>query len=223
MEALDLKPISSRTRRSDVADEIRRLIIFGVLKGGQRITEVALAAQLGVSRQPLREAIRELAETGFLISEPYKSLTVRDFTKRDLTELYSLRAALEQLAFKELWPKRTDDDIRDLRCRLDQLNDSVAQGDSAAGIERELHLHTWCFDVADHRMLADAWSRVRPHLHYYYALHQRAHGRSGPLRHAHDEYVAIACGDDLDAMLSSVAVHMQDGIQNVLPLFGDEE
>jgi hypothetical protein len=43
------------------------------------------------------------------------------------------------------------------------------------------------------------------------------------LRHAHDEYVAIACGDDLDAMLSSVAVHMQDGIQNVLPLFGDEE
>lgn len=216
-----LKPLGDQTRRSQIVSGLRNLIVSGHIEPGARLTEHDLASRLGVSRAPLREAIRELVEIGLLVSQPYKGVFVRSFGRKDLEELYSLRTTLEQFAFRQAWPNRTEEAKRDLGQRNLRLTEAIMRdGDSELAIELELNLHSWCYELSRHALLLQSWTRMLPHLQFYFALHQRAHKRPGPLREAHDRYVALACGNDLDAALEHLEDHMRQGLSKVIGFIG---
>jgi DNA-binding GntR family transcriptional regulator len=209
----NLQPIDDQTRRGQIVRKLRDLIVGGKVSPGERLTETDLATRLGVSRAPLREAIRELVDSGLVISIPYKGLSVRSITRRDLKELYSLRTVLEQFAFREGWDKRTEAACNDLRQRNENLKRVIEDGTNPIlAIEKEMILHSWCYELSDHTLLQQAWERMKPNLQFYFTLHQKAHGRKGPLREAHDIYVESACGEDLEAMLRHLEDHMRQGL-----------
>ncbi|MBO6814361.1 MAG: GntR family transcriptional regulator [Rhizobiaceae bacterium] len=212
-----LEPLVDETRRGQIVRRLRELIVKGSVEPGQKLTETQLAEKLGVSRAPLREAIRELVESGLVESIPYKGLFVRNVTRRDLEELYSLRTALEQFAFRECWENRTETAKQDLIRRHDALIEEIANGkDPQRAIELELVLHSWCYELSGHKLLLKSWEQMKPNLQFYFILHQKAHNRCGPLREAHDIYVKSAIGDDLDAMLGHLHDHMRQGLQRTL-------
>ncbi len=145
---------------------------------------------MGVSRAPLREALRDLVNVGLLFSVPYRGVHVRSITPKDLEEIHSLRVALEQLAFRECWTKRSEAALQDLRERNALLTQTITQRtDANLAIEQELYLHSWCFELSGHALLLQSWERLKPNLHLYFSLHQHAHDRPGPLRQAHDPYL----------------------------------
>lgn len=212
-----LRPINDTTLRGKTVDQIKQLIVSGQLEAGARLTENDLASALGISRGPLREAIRELVDIGLLVSQPYKGLFVRSVTKKDLEEIYSLRTTLEQFAFRQCWDLRTDDALADLRRRNSALTAVIDQGvDPYGAIERELELHSWCYELSGHTLLQKSWRRLLPNLQFYFAMHQQAHGRAGPMREAHDTYIQLACGDDLDAMIVHLEDHMRQGLAKTM-------
>ena len=86
---------------------------------------------------------------------------------------------------------------------------------SQQAIVNELELHSWVYQLSEHSLLIESWKRIRPNLQFYFALHQRAHERLGPARDSHDNYVDLACGDDLQAMTEYLNVHMQRGLSKV--------
>lgn len=220
---MKLERLTESTRREHIVRSLRELIVSGAVPAGERLTETELSAQLGVSRGPLREAVRELVSDGLLVSQPYRGLFVRDFTRRDLEELYSLRTILEKLAFRECWDRRDAAALADLDARHAALVAATERGDdSVACVELELALHGWCFELSDHRLLLDAWQRLWPSLQFYFALHQRAHARPGPRADAHETYVARAHGDDLDAMLEHLDEHMRQGLERTVRLLDTE-
>ncbi len=220
MTNLDLSPVVDQTIRTQILGRLMPLIVSGRLEPGQRLREQDLARHLGVSRAPLREAIRDLVDVGLLISVPYKGVHVRTIARKDLEEIYSMRVALEQLAFRECWGKRSDQALADLRERNAALTHTITEGtDGTLAIEQELHLHSWCFELSGHALLLQAWERLKPNLNLYFSLHQHAHGRKGPLRQAHDTYLKIACGDDLEAMLAHLTEHMRQGLETTMSLF----
>ncbi len=209
-----IQPLPDSTLRGRTVDQLKRLIVTGELAAGSRLTEIDLANALGISRGPLREAIRELVDIGLVISKPYKGLFVRDFTLKDLSELYSLRTAMEQFAFRQCWDRRTDAFMADLGKRNDALLKTIAEdSDPYRAIQCELDLHSWCYELSGHQLLLQAWNRMKPNLQFYFAMHQQAHGRKGPLRQAHDKYIKLACGDDLDAMIDCLDEHMRQGLE----------
>lgn len=220
---LDLQPVNDLTVRGQVLVRLRDHIVSGRLSPGQRLTEQDLAASLGVSRGPLREAIRELVEIGLVVSQPYKGLFVRSITRKDLEELYSLRTVLEQFAFRTCWERRTDAALADLSARNDALTRTIdASQDGLLAIDQELHLHNWCYELSGHALLQKSWERMRPNLKFYFSLHQHAHNRMGPLREAHDVYVRLASGDDLAAMLDHLHEHMRQGLEKTVAALPDE-
>ncbi|WP_172961055.1 GntR family transcriptional regulator [Oceaniglobus roseus] len=207
------EPLGETTVRSRIAQRLTEHIVGGRLSPGQRLTEQQLAASLGVSRGPLREAIRDLVDTGLLTSVPYKGLYVRSMTRRDLEELYSLRTALERFAFERGWDRRTPAALEDLARRAETLRRCIDRGDDGqAAIAHELHLHGWIYEVSGHGLLARTWEGMKPNVHFYFSLHQRAHDRKGPQRQSHDLYVTLASGDDLPAMLAHLSDHMRQGL-----------
>ena len=212
-----LQPLADTTLRGRAVEQLKGLIVAGELSAGVRLTETELAAALGISRGPIREAIRELVDIGLLVSKPYKGLFVREITRHDLEEIYSLRTALEQFAFRECWDKRDAASMAELKRRNDVLTKTIDENiDPFAAIDRELELHSWCYELSGHSLLQQSWDRMKPNLQFYFVMHQQAHGRKGPLRKAHDIYLNLACGDDLEAMLSHLNDHMRQGLATTM-------
>ncbi|PLS21555.1 GntR family transcriptional regulator [Neptunicoccus cionae] len=212
-----LKPLEDTTIRGRTVEQLRRLVVTGELAAGMRLTETELADALGISRGPLREAIRELVDIGLLVSKPYKGLFVREITRKDLEEIYSLRTMLERFAFQEAWEKRTPEALEDLKARNKKLIGSIeAATDPLGPIEAELHLHSWCYELSGHRLLLQSWNRLKPNLQFYFAMHQQAHERKGPKRRSHDLYIRLASGNDLGAMLDHLNDHMRQGLETTI-------
>ena len=189
---------------------------------GEKLVETVLADQLKVSRAPLREAIRELADQGILVNRPYRDLRVRPVSAQDLEELYSLRTALEQFAFRLAWARRSAEALRNLEERHNALIESQkANNDPAATNERELVFHSWVYEVTGHTLLLSHWRRLVPLVQIYMSLHYRTHGAHGEFRHMTTEYLRLARGDSLDAMCEHIHAHMKQGLASVMAALPD--
>jgi DNA-binding GntR family transcriptional regulator len=209
---IGLVQVERSTFRAQIADQLRQAIIGGALAPGSAVTEMELANRFGVSRGPLREAMSQLAEEGLLVSVPYTGTRVANVTIGDVREIYSLRTALESLAFRQVWAHRDGTFRLEMRKRHHALQQSLAKSDRVISTAAEVHLHSLVYEACGHRLLQETWRRIAGRLQLYLALHQKAHGRTGPLADAHDRYVALATGDSLEAMLDEVEHHMRRGI-----------
>lgn len=122
----DLEPVSRRSTAAIVADRIRLAIMRGTFPPGAQLGEVELAARLGVSRGPLREAMQRLVAEGLLRSERHRGLFVRDLDAADVRDVYTARAAVERAAGLLI----LDDDRREA---VEVLTAALAEMEDAAG------------------------------------------------------------------------------------------
>ena len=203
-------PISEQVR-----DMLRDRITAGVLAPGEKLTEIDLATRLNISRGPLREAILHLTEEGLLVKEPYKGLRVRSVSQQELAELYSLRTTLERFAFEEAWEKRDDVAMDDLRARYEALDQARTDQDISRAVSGEIAFHSWVYDLSGHGLLKSHWKKLIPLVQIYMSIHDRQHGISGVFMEANFEYLNLAQGDDLGAVLNHINDHMQKGMDAV--------
>lgn len=215
LEQADLADKAGKTLREQLVVVLRRAVLEAVLPPGGRLVETKLAHQLGVSRGPLREAIFQLVEEGLLEQIPFRGTVVRSLSVEDIQEIYSFRTLLESFAFKLVWDKRTPDYFRALDSRHRALGYAIYAGDQQQAIRREMDLHGLVYEFSNHRSLIDSWNLLRGRVHFYFTLHQQAHHRAAALPDAHDKYVELAKGDDLDAMLREVEEHMRRGLDTL--------
>lgn len=206
-----LTQLPKATFRAHIAERLRRAILAGELAPGTPLVETALAARFDVSRAPLREALRQLAEEGLIVTVPYTGTRVRELSVDDLREIQSMRVTLERFAFEQAWPRRDAAFRAELQRRHEVLTAAIDSGDDAACIEAELALHGLVYEASGHRLLQQLWSGLRGRLQLYWAAHHRAHGARGPRRDSHDRYVRLALGRQLAAMHAEIDDHMQRG------------
>lgn len=206
-----LSRLPKDTFRAHIAQRLRLAILGGELPPGSALVETSLAAQFDVSRAPLREALRQLAEEGLIVSVPYTGTHVIELSVDDLHEIQSMRVTLECFAFQQAWPRR-DAAFRDeMQRRHVALVRMIDAGNDAGSIDAELALHGLVYEASGHRLLQQTWRGLRGRLQLYWAAHHRAHGSRGPKRDSHEHYVEAALGDDLDAVLAEIRKHMQRG------------
>lgn len=208
---LELVP-ARETLREQLVTTLRQAVMSGRIGPGERLIESQLAAQMGVSRGPLREAIFQLVEEGLLEQIPYRGTMVRTLHLKDLAEIYSFRTLIETFAFEAVWEKRDEAFFAELDRRHRALGEAIDQGDPEAAVTRELDLHGLVYEASDHQILLDTWEMLRRRLNVYFSLLQAAHNRVGPLRDAHDDYVRISKGESLDEMRSEIQAHMRRGL-----------
>ena len=127
--------------RDVVFTSLREAIIKGELRPGERLLEVQLAEQLGVSRTPIREAIRKLELEGLVIMLPRRGATVAGITKKHLEEVLEIRKALEVLAVDLACDKMTEENLNKLR-RMEEEFELAIQSDDIvklADLDEEFH------------------------------------------------------------------------------------
>lgn len=120
----NVKPI-----RDIVYEQLRKTILAGNLKPGERIIEKEYADKLNISRTPVREALRKLEIEGFVEYIPRKGVVVKGFSFKDIIEIYEIRKSLECLAVKNVIKNVDDEYIEKLKSTVEQMDALESQGD----------------------------------------------------------------------------------------------
>lgn len=150
-------PVSRMSTVDLIVIELRKAILAGDLAVGAPLGEVEIAAQLGVSRGPLREAAQRLVQEGLLVSVPGRGLRVRRIGVEEVPDLYEARLALEAHAARRLAQRPNSLEIAELEACLARLV-AVSAGDEALAIaDADLEFHRQLVDlVGSQRMSARA-------------------------------------------------------------------
>jgi DNA-binding GntR family transcriptional regulator len=126
-----------------ILDGVRQLILRGDLKPGERIRQEALATEYGVSRIPVREALRQLENEGLVSLVPHSGARVARVDLNECVELYRLREAIEPLVLAASVPNLTQEQITDLRRRMHAIEAAAGDVHLWLAEDRQFHLATY--------------------------------------------------------------------------------
>ncbi|MDB9845516.1 GntR family transcriptional regulator [Acidimicrobiales bacterium] len=143
-----------------VTAAIRELIMTGAVAPGERLVETDLSERFGTSRGPVRDAFKELEQSGLVISVPRRGTFVATLTATDIHEIYTLRLALEKLAISTTATIATDHDIAAMRAAVERLTEAQRTSDRRAGAEADIAIHRLIVRTAGHERLTEAWERL---------------------------------------------------------------
>ncbi|SCG81772.1 putative HTH-type transcriptional regulator ydhC [Proteiniborus sp. DW1] len=155
----DYKPL-----REIVFESIREAIIDGKLKPGERVMEVQLAEKLGVSRTPVREAIRKLELEGLLIMEPRKGAYVADVSLKDLVDVLEVRSSLEGLAASLAATRASEEEIEVLKEKAAQFKECIEKNDVQGMINKDTEFHEAILQAAKNKKLTSIIESLREQL-----------------------------------------------------------
>lgn len=147
--------------RDIVFENLREAILNGNLTPGQRLMEVQLAETLGVSRTPVREAIRKLELEGLVVMIPRKGAYVADMSIKDIVEVLEIRANLEGLAAYLATERMTNDDIKNLEKISNQINRNSSLEEF---LKKDVEFHEYIFKATNnkrlHQLINSLWEQV---------------------------------------------------------------
>jgi DNA-binding GntR family transcriptional regulator len=127
--------------RDDVYRRLRDAIVDGTFLPGEQLKDAELAAWLGVSRTPIREALLRLGASGLVVAVPGRSTTVSEIDAQAVRDARDVIAAMHQLAVRGVAGKLTDDDIARMRAANERFARALSAGDIEAAMDADEELH----------------------------------------------------------------------------------
>ncbi len=150
-----MKAFAHKQLWESVSDQLRDEILDGRLAAGSRLRETELAERFGVSRGPIRDALRDLARRGLVLDLPRRGTFVSSLTEKDLEEVYVLRRAIEEVAVRLAISKATDADVAEMFTVLARAEAAYEHDDLAAAWEADMAFHrSYCRLSGNGRLLA---------------------------------------------------------------------
>ena len=188
--------LQSSSLTSVVATELERMILDGELEPGAKLTEVALAARLGVSRGPLREAFRLLEEAGLVRTEKNRGVFVRDVPVDEAIEIFDMRAAMEELVGRRVAEKITPAEVKELRGVVEQMEQAVKAKDVDRYHRLNLQFHDRLVELAGNGKLTAIYRKLIKELSLFRRMNL-ADGKLMPVSAGEHRHIvkAIASGD----------------------------
>lgn len=149
-----------------VLSRLRQSIVTGEIAPGTRLVERDIAAQLGVSRVPVREALHRLRTDGLVVMSPRRGATVRQFSRTDVEQLFDIREALEVMAARQAATAATDAELARLIRVADAGVKAVAEGDLPATHASQEAVHDALISMAHNDMLSEILRPVQVRLEW---------------------------------------------------------
>jgi len=153
--------------RDVVFNTLRQAILKGDLLPGERLMEIQLANKLGVSRTPIREAIRKLELEGLVVMIPRKGAIVAEITKKDLKDVLEVRIALEVLAIELACDRITDEGILKLEEALNDFENAMHSKDITLIAEKDVAFHDVIFNATNNERLVQTLNNLREQIYRY--------------------------------------------------------
>ena len=164
--------------RDVVFNTLRQAILRGELKPGERLMEIQLANKLGVSRTPIREAIRKLELEGLVLMIPRKGAEVAEITEKNMRDVLEVRKALEELAVQLACEKITAEEIEEMKKAAEEFRMILKNKDITEIAEADVRFHDIIYMATDNQKLILLLNNLREQMYRYrveYLKREEAH------------------------------------------------
>jgi DNA-binding GntR family transcriptional regulator len=208
---MDGQTLEARNLPDQLADQLAIMIATGELKPGQRIFEKKICEMKGVSRIPVREALRLLQAQGVVRTEPNRGTYVTGFTADEMQEMFELRLAVERIALHRIIERKTSKAViaSKLTVALEAMRRAAENGDRLALCQADLWFHDRIIDLAASPMLEATWRLLaRGVLVFLMKEHGAASASLASWIAEHEELLAILESDSSDRLISHIEHHI---------------
>ena len=214
-----LSPIqldSYRPLRELVCETIRQAIVDGVFSPGERLMEIQLADEMGVSRTPVREAIRKLELEGFVVMIPRRGTYVADISIKDINEVYEIRTSLEVLAAGLAAERISDEELETMQRLLVEIGQHIEDGNIEKIVEIDTAFHDVLYKASRNKRLAGIINNLREQIT---VIRRRSMMYPGRLQNTMEEHrilVDSIAAHDVDRAQNSARLHMENAEHTLL-------
>lgn len=214
-----LEPItidSYRPLRETVCEALREAIKHGVLEPGERLMEVQLAEELGISRTPVREAIRKLEQEGYVIMIPRRGTYVSNVSVRDVKEIFEIRSALESLSTGLATMRIEPEELDRLRALLTEIEGHIQRHDIDQIVATDIEFHGLLYQVSRNDRLVAIISNLKEQLARFRTLSMSYPGRLQETLQEHRAMVEAIAAGDVEAARDAAERHMEQAEETLL-------
>jgi DNA-binding GntR family transcriptional regulator len=162
-----MKVVKSKSLREMVYQSLRKTILHGKLKAGQRLIEETLAHQIGISRTPVREAFHKLERDELVTRLPKGGFAVREFTKEDVEEIFGIRSAIESYAAYLATLHITPEKISALEKKIEESESALKKGDDEKVVQLHTEFHDLLYKSCKSKKLIEMINNFRDYFYRY--------------------------------------------------------
>lgn len=213
-----ISPLTGPQTSVVIADQLRELIVDGTYAPGEQVSEASLAAQLRISRGPVREALQRLAQEGLLVSHRNRGVFVVELTSADVAEIYAAREAVELAAARSLLalPERARREaaarLREIAAAMPPL---VAAGDWSAVAAQDLSFHEGLVAATGNSRLVRIYSTLAAESRICMAHLRSAYARPEALAEEHIHLVDLLAAGARDELCVAIATHLSTAVADL--------
>lgn len=196
--------------RDVVFQTLRTAILKGDLKPGERLMELQLASKLGVSRTPIREAIRMLEQEGLARTIPRKGAEVAGMTEKDMEDVLQIRCVLEELAARLSCQNITDEEMRELKIAMVDFEEKTREGNVVELAKADVTFHDIIYRAADNPKLLVLLNNLREQMYRYRTEYMKDDRIHPVLIREHKEMVKALESRDQELVAREVRQHLRN-------------
>jgi len=189
-------------------EAIRQSILSGQWKIGELYNEKAIAADLGISRTPVREALLELASQDLIIFLPRRGLMINRFTRRDVDEIFEVRKAIELAAVEKIVKTSPPFDLFEIEESLLNQRKAVKQKDYLAFMEADRLFHTGISELTNNRRIIAILDNIRDMIHVMGAKALALEGRALEVIEEHQTICEAVKKGNIEEARRAMASHL---------------
>ncbi len=215
--------VQPRTREQAAYDTLRQAIIAGRWQPGESLVVSRIASDIGMSRIPVTNAIKQLANEGFIRMRPHQEAVVASLVPSEVREIYLMRAALEVLAIEEAVERVTDDDIAAIEAMNQAIGDLAARSDGTIQELRRLDrtFHARVRDIAAMPNVSRTLLNLADQCEYYRVSLLDTHHFAAPSAERHQPLIDALAARQVDQARTVMRAHILEGMDLILVAITD--
>ncbi len=206
----------ARSREDEVFMTLEEDILSGVYKSGDSLTEQPLSCRLGVSRTPIRAALRRLSDEGLVELIPNKGAVVVGVTEQDLIDTYKIRMRLEGIASAMATERLTDEEKAKLAESVEMSEYYISSGDTENIKELDTTFHSIIYAATGNRLLSKILTELHRNIKAYRKLSLTVPGRLERSQEEHREILKAILDGDAEKADFLTSLHVERAMNNML-------
>lgn len=196
--------------RDVVFHTLREAILKGELKPGERLMELQLASKLGVSRTPIREAIRMLEQEGLAVTIPRKGAEVAKMTEKDMEDVLQVREALDELAAAIACEQISKEELEELKNTMYEFEESTKTGDVKRIAQADVEFHDIIYKATGNPKLVSMLNNLREQMYRYRVEYLKDEKNYPMLMKEHSEIVEGLTKKEKGKVTSAMHKHVEN-------------
>jgi DNA-binding GntR family transcriptional regulator len=203
-----------------VIEYLRDAIFRGKLSPGEQLREMQLSQWLGVSRGPIRDALKQLEREGLVMIPSNGRTLVARLTREDFDEVYSLRLGLERVAMQYAIRNGTEADLNDMQDVVRTMVSQVSAGITVKhGADLDLHFHDLLYRASRHKRLQACWADLRPQIYVFLLSRNVADEDFRTQMSRHQEIVDVIRARDEERAIEVINKHIATAYNRIIKTY----